>query len=438
MSKVVSLPSRKRSTDNDASPELLFARHMAAQDKYASKDAVLHEWTGVYWRPIPQEDLERTAWQWIAAQVPEKATPQRAEAAAQSAILQCPMVPERDTARIVVPARNGYIWMEEEEGIPSLRSPDQGIGLTYCLACDYEEHTEAPDFRAFLSEVLPDPAVRRLVQEYVGYTLIPDTRFQKAQMWLGVGANGKGTLAQIVAALHEKVCAVNLENLHGFALVGLIGASLVYVDETPVRIEEQRLKTLISGDLIQIDRKYRDPLSLRPSAKWVICANQVPAISDQSAGFWRRWHIVPFPVRFSDAEQRPTLARDIIATDLSGVLNWALKGLSRLLARGKFPPLPESVQSAIDTGKRDTNSVMAWVDEVELQVTTNAATPKEAVYQHYQGWCRQNGMVALSSNRFWQRLLQIMDFRAERPRTGGRRRRLVPLGSPLFQIAWED
>lgn len=432
MSKIVSLPPRNRQPGHEMSPELLFARHMADGERYASKDGVLHEWTGVYWRPLPPEDTDRMAWGWIAAHVPEKATPVRAAAAGQAAVLECPPVPDRDPARIVIPARNGYVWMDEYEGVPSFRRPDRTAGLTYCLACDYDEHAEAPRFLAFVAEVLPDPAVRSLVQEYVGYTLMPDTRFQKAQMWLGIGANGKGTLAQIIAALHEKVCAVGLDNLQGFALAGLLGASLVYADETPLRIEEQRLKTLISGDLIQIDRKYRDPLSLRPSAKWIVSANQIPAISDQSVGFWRRWHVVPFPIHIPDTEQRPTLAREIIATELSGVLNWALEGLGRLLARGKFPPLPAEVQAAVDAGKRETNSVMAWVQDVEPEVTSTAETPKDVVYQHYQGWCRQNGMGAVSSERFWQRLRQIMEFPVDRRRIGRHRRRFVALALPSF------
>lgn len=59
-------------------------------------------------------------------------------------------------------------------------------------------------FAAFLERVLPDLAVRERVQKYIGYTLLPDAPHQIAQFWLG-----KGVLANIVQALHQRVAAVS-------------------------------------------------------------------------------------------------------------------------------------------------------------------------------------------------------------------------------------
>lgn len=58
--------------------------------------------------------------------------------------------------------------------------------------------------------------VRARVQEYKGYTLLGDTRFQRVQFWIGQGANGKGTPANIVQALHNRTAAVQLDDLGGF------------------------------------------------------------------------------------------------------------------------------------------------------------------------------------------------------------------------------
>ena len=137
---------------------------------------------------------------------------------------------------------------------------------------------EPIEFTHFLRTILPDASVRDRVQEYIGYTLLPDCRFQRLQLWLGNGANGKGVLANIVQALHAKCAAVQLDSLDQFKLAGLVGASLIYADETPQRgMNEQVLKTAVAGELMQIDRKYRDPISLRLKGKWLVLANQFPA-----------------------------------------------------------------------------------------------------------------------------------------------------------------
>lgn len=281
------------------------------------------------------------------------------------------------------------------------------MGLRHVLACHYDPHAPSPsDFIEFIHRILPDEDVRLRVQEYLGYTLLSDTRFQRAQIWLGTGANGKGTLANLVQALHQKTAAVQLDCLEGFRMAGMIGASLIYCDEAPQRnINEQAMKSLIAGELVQIDRKHRDPLTVRVNGKWLILANHIPSVADQSTGFWRRFDVVPFPVEIPEKDRDPLLAKRIIARELPGVLNWCLDGLARLLARGRFNEvLPATMLSATQAAKTETNSVHAWCNDVGIGLKTTVDTIKADAYTAYAVWCRGNGMVPVASTKFWKRL----------------------------------
>jgi putative DNA primase/helicase len=259
----------------------------------------------------------------------------------------------------------------------------------------------------FLAEVLPDPEVQDWVRAYTGYTLMPDCRFQKATFWLGSGANGKSTLAEIISALHAKITALTIDKLDGFNLVSLVGASLAYVDETPSRIDEQALKKLISGGLIQVDRKFREPINLRPAAKWIICGNHLPSLSDQSHGFWRRMPVVKFDKQFTENEQDPLLARRIIEKELSGVLLWALVGLTQVLAAGRLPQLPEKMLCAVENGKRETNSVLAWFSDDRAEHDATAWTARANVYFDYRKWALDRGFSPVNEMKFWTRLHAI-------------------------------
>lgn len=389
-------------------PEFLFSLHLKKNPDFAAAGGVLHRWDETCWRPLDSINAERLAYDFLETARPDRATASTAQACVATAALAVQTVPERGKG-VVIPCQNGYVHIGENGNRYPLAMPSKVAGLTYSLACRFDELADAPQFAAFIKSVLPDDDVRSLVQEYIGYSLMGDTRFQKAQMWLGSGSNGKGTLAQIVAALHSKVCAISLDDLSGFGLAGMIGASLLYADETPARVDEQRLKTLISGDLIQIDRKYRDPLSLRPTGKFICCANAVPSVSDQSYGFWRRWHVIPFIVQFKEVDQDVTLARRVVDGELSGVLNWAIEGLQRLLERGRFAPLPAAVADAIEGGQRDSNSVMSWWQDVEPAFSSSfqLKSQKEDVYEHYALWCKANGFKCCASNKFWERTKQI-------------------------------
>jgi putative DNA primase/helicase len=221
---------------------------------------------------------------------------------------------------------------------------------------------------------------------------------------------------------------MDLSHLDGFNLVGLLGSSLALVDETPMRINEQRLKVLISGGLTLVDRKYRDPLSFYPLAKWIILGNQLPAVSDQTYGFWRRIKIIPFQTRFDDGQQDSSLAEKIIGGELSGVLNWAVGGLIRLLERGHFPPPPTAVAKALREGQRETNSVLAWWrDDDEHVADTEIETPRKLVYAAYSDWCTNNGMCRLAAPKFWGRMRAGVNFAEKQKNNHGNRVRVVGL-----------
>ena len=212
-----------------SAPEFLFSEHLKKQGSFAAAGGVLHQWDEICWRPQDSEDAERIAYDFLRQTRPDRANASTAVSAVSTACMAVQAVPKRGKG-VVIPCENGYVYITEDGNLLPLAAPDKAAGLTYSLACRFDELATAKQFAAFIKSVLPDDDVRELVQEYIGYSLIGDCRYQKAQMWLGSGSNGKGTLAQIVAALHSKVCAISLDDLSGFGLAGMVGASLLYAD----------------------------------------------------------------------------------------------------------------------------------------------------------------------------------------------------------------
>lgn len=403
----------------------IYAEHLITGSGMASDSMLLYRWTGTHWSPTDYSESQKEAYRWLVAQDPAWATPENARRAFQAACLFAPAVPPL-TDQVVIPTRSGYVHLNGTELV--LRPADPALGLTHCLSCCFEPQGEEPvRFKAFLNQILPDAAVRGRVQEYIGYTLLADTRYQMAQFWLGQGANGKGVLANIVQALHGRIAAIALDQLSGFHLSVLVGASLIYVDEVPRKtIEEQRLKSMIAGECVPVDRKYRDPLSVRLRGKWLVLGNNLPTVADHSTGFWRRWDIVPFSVTIPQRERDPMLADTIINSELSGVLNWALEGLQRLQKRGCFDPdAPAAMTSILHEAKADTNSVMAWLDDFDVELQTSCATPKDNVFQHYRFWCAKNAMREVNAGQFWKRMKQLFkELDETRIRVGGVQQRM--------------
>lgn len=382
----------------------LYARALEKSGKFARLGGLLYEWTETHWAPLDHLEAESRAMRWIADSDSSEPSAEHARAAHQTALRWLSELPALEE-RTVIPVLNGYLYVEG--GALVLREHDKELGLRHVLACKYDPLADQPkEFLDFIEHVLPDPDVRLRVQEYIGYTLLPDTRYQVAHLWIGGGANGKGVLANIVQALHRQTAAVQLDALSGFRLAGLVGASLAFCDEVAqTNVNEQIIKSLIAGEKVQIDQKYRDPISTHIKAKWLILGNHVPAVKDQSEGFWRRFDIVPFEVTIPAGSRDPMLAHRIIARELAGVLNWALVGLLRLLARGRFDAnLPAPMRAAHAAARFETNSVRAFVQEESVTLSTTTDTPKTQVYASYKNWTIENSMVPVASPKFWKRL----------------------------------
>ena len=413
-----------------------YAKQFTQSRTHASDKQVLWKWTGTHWEPIDDTNGECDAYAWLVSHQPDYASPNNAKAAHKAAIMWAPTLPLRRTNAVIVPTLNGYVHVVQNR--IELRSHDPQEGIRHLVNCRFDPDASAPMmFQRFLDRVLPNPAVQGRIQEYIGYSFTPGAEQQRAQIWRGPGANGKGVLANIVQAIHARVAAVQLNALDGFKLASMIGASLIYCDEAPQRgINEQMMKSLIAGESVQADRKFRDPLTVKITGKWLILANHMPVITDQSAGFWRRFDIIPFDVIIPEHERVAGLAEMIIATELPGVLNWALAGLLRLLKRGHFDPvLPAEIKEAQTTARRETNSVEAWFDDQAIGWITDMTTFKSHVYDHYSEWCKRNGMVALASPRFWNRLSDKPSLSTGRKRVAGRQIQVCNLRLP--SDAWE-
>ena len=408
-SKVLTLPTNQ--SDN-RSVELQFAmeiKNATFKDRlpiYSVSNSIIHEWNGIYHSPIEPDEIDKKAWDWLCANKPSRANPKIAENCAKGAVLSCDKLPKyNDDDLIVIPTQSKYLCVDKAGNI-KVKEPARHFGITYALNCEYSPNDTAPLFLEFLNNVLPDDETRNYLQEYVGYTLLPDCRHDKAIFLLGSGANGKTTLARIISQLHQKTASPALDDLTGFSLESLIGASLIYCDETPHKINEQQLKKIISGSLLEIDIKHRRAITFNNTAKMLILGNHLPNIVDQSDGFWRRLTVIEFMKKFKEDEADPLLAHKIVDNELSGVLNWAIDGLIRLIKQGKFSRVPELSNQAKKAAKSESNSVLGWIDDENVKVASDEAVwnTKDDIYARYKNWCLQNGFKANTSPQFFKML----------------------------------
>jgi phage/plasmid-associated DNA primase len=103
------------------------------------------------------------------------------------------------------------------------------------------------------------------------------------------------------------------------------------------------------------------------------------------------------------------LADRIVENELPGVLRWAVEGLVMLLKAGGFKDIPESVHASKKQMQLETDNVLGWWTDKDVQVCDAPRTSKDSAYRSYSLWCKDNGMMPLGSPRFWVRVKSLVN-----------------------------
>jgi putative DNA primase/helicase len=262
---------------------------------------------------------------------------------------------------------------------------------TNALAFDFDSEAPEPkEWLNFLGAVFPqDHDNIRLLQEWAGYCLTPDTGFQKILMLVGPPRAGKGTICRILEELigRRNVGASSLNGMgKDFGLQGMIGKSLVIFPDvrvsgrTDMTSTAERLLTISGGDGVEVNAKYAIPVTMRLATKFMLVTNKLPDFQD--ATIVNRFLILQFTKSWLGKEDIHLERR--LRAELPGILLWALEGLKRLRQQGKFtvPAAGEATREKLAV----VNSTVAkfvqdWC-EVGPEFTV-AATP---LFDKYQKW----------------------------------------------------
>ena len=219
---------------------------------------------------------------------------------------------------------------------------------------------------------------------------------------VGDGANGKSVILHLLTMLlgRENVCHVALDQLGGpFGLEPLLDKmASVCGDLNEIdAVAEGILKRLTGQDNLTVHRKHRTSLTMAPSIKLTFATNTVPRFADKTRGVWRRLILMLFNVTIPDDEQDEML-NQTLEEELPGILNWAIRGLRRLLEQEAFTVCP-TCEAAKGQHQRDCDPFTQFVDEC-LEFRPIAQIDKPDLYALYQEWCEANGNKPLASGSF--------------------------------------
>ncbi len=291
-----------------------------------------------------------------------------------------------------------------------LREARKNDFLTYELPFPYDPSADAPKFFKYLNHVLPDKATQNILSEYLAYVFIRPSilKLEKTLLLLGSGANGKSVFFEIVLALlgAANVSSYSLQNLtneNGYFRAMLANKLLNYASEINGKLETSIFKQLVSGEPVEARLPYGERFTLTNYAKLIFNCNELPKDVEQTNAYFRRFLIVPFTVTIPDNEQDRELSKKIIDSELSGIFNWVLAGLHRLLAQKRFT-YSEVVNQQTELYRTQSDSMKMFIEDEGYLKHNEDFKPLQDLFEEYKKYCFDCNFRCMTRKTFSQRL----------------------------------
>ncbi len=277
----------------------------------------------------------------------------------------------------------------------------------------YDPTAPAPvEWQKFLSELWPEERENAAcLQEWFGYLLTPDTRQHKILFLLGPPRGGKGTVARVLKSLigPDNMAGPTLASLSmNFGLSALLGKSVAVVADARLsgRVDSavvtERLLSISGEDTLTIDRKHREPLTVKLNTRFVILSNELPRLGDASGALAGRFIILRLTRSWYGKEDHGLFDR--LRTELPGILLWAIEGWRRLRDRGRFIQ-PASGQALVSEMQALSSPVGSFVKD-RCIVGPGFRVEISELYSEWRKWCEAHGRKEAGTEELFGRDLR--------------------------------
>jgi len=297
---------------------------------------------------------------------------------------------------------NGVVVFNDNSNADLLTFSPDFFSRNYC-PIEFDENARCDRFlHEFLLPAVSDKDAI-IIQKYVGLCLLGNNLIQRFLILEGTAGTGKSTLSLIIQKVIGQINVTELRTqyLSGrFEIYRYQKKTLLVGVDVPGKFLSEKgsyvIKSLVGGDLLDAEQKGgTGNFQIQGNFCILITANSRLQVNlDGDIGAWKRRLLI---CRFEGkppAKKIPDFADILIKKEGSGILNWALQGLSLLLEDIKKYGdiyMPDSQKKIVDALLAESDSLCHFLtDNIEhCDISDLSATEIVEAYAEYcpsMGW----------------------------------------------------
>lgn len=237
------------------------------------------------------------------------------------------------------------------------------------------------------------------LKEICAYCLLPDYPLNRIFCFVGGGMNGKSKFLELLRKFvgADNVCSTELDTLitSRFEVTRLHKKLVCQMGETNFNVinKTSMLKKLTGQDLIGFEYKGKNPFEDINYAKIIIATNNLPATTDKTVGFYRRWVIVDFPNTFTEKKD---ILKEIPEAEYENLATLSIILLNKLFENREFTN-EGTIEERMERYESKSNFIEKFL-RTFTEEDLNAYITKSDFSKKFLGWCRENNHREMSES----------------------------------------
>ena len=306
----------------------------------------------------------------------------------------------------IIDVRNGLYNVLED----TLTEHTPDYFSTVQLDVAYDKAAGCPLFKKFLAESMGgDMEQVGLIQEMLGYFLIPVNSAQKCFVIVGAASAGKSVLLRVLNDVllgRRNVSNVSWQALNErFKTAELFGKlANIFADLPTKNIDDNGIfKALVGEDYLTVEKKNKNPFSFQSSARLLFSCNSIPKnYGDRSEGFYRRLVILRFKYTVPKEKCDPELLEKF-RMEADGIFLFALEGLRRLMGNRYIFSETQVNADELQQYREESDSVLSFVKDC-CELSAEHSVGSTELFHAYKGYCEECGLRPYSQKNFVQQI----------------------------------
>lgn len=304
-----------------------------------------------------------------------------------------------------------------ENGVYDLRMHEFRDGLpddyiTYSTGRHYipynSKSEEAQEIERFMSQIFTNPVILKYIKDVFACVLDGSVRQEKFYIFNGAGSNGKSVWLNFVQkAIGDYYCILPIalltqkrtqSNSAQAEVERTKGRRLTVMQEPGdgEKLNIGLMKELTGGDRILTRGLFKDPIEFKPQFKMVMTCNDLPEVSSDDGGTWRRIRVIQFTSKFTDRPD-PKKPNEFKADPelMEKFDRWADTFVSMLIDHHKHIDVsniyePEDVTKSTELYRYTNDSIGQFIHErMVLDTSSTERVLITKIYAEFKAWANQ-------------------------------------------------